>query len=436
MSNGFDIFLPESWVWSPLKFATTFLNRGNAPEYVDDGPVRAISQAANQASGLDWERTRFHDYHGDPRRLKGYLVSGDVLINSTGTGTLGRVGYFTAGPDNIPCIADGHLTIARADRHVVEPRYLYYWLNATSFHDYIYSALIVGSTNQIELNRERLGAAPVALPPLEEQRRIVSFLDAETARIDQLAILRNRQLDALAMRMQSHLSEVAAVLSSRYGQVRVRHVLQKIEQGWSPQCEDRPVAEGEWGVVKAGCVNGGVFDENQHKALPATTEPELRYRIRGGDLLMSRASGSVELIGSIAVLPDDLPSRLLLCDKMYRLHLDRTRAVPEFVAFLLRTRHVREQIKLGISGADGMANNLPTATVTNLLLPDVPIAEQQHVVSELNSSWDKAQEAAKILRQQLALLRERRRAMITAAVSGQIDVTATDGLTAMRNAAL
>jgi type I restriction enzyme, S subunit len=143
---------------------------------------------------------------------------------------------------------------------------------------------------------------------------------------------------------------------------------------------------------------------------------------------MSRASGSVDLIGSIAVLPDGLPARILLCDKVYRLHLDRTRMTPHFVAFLLRSRQVREQVKLGISGAEGMANNLPTAVVTNLPLPDAPITEQARVVTDLNDAWDTIQEATQLLKRQLAILWERRQALITAAVTGQIDVTSARGL--------
>ena len=95
---------------------------------------------------------------------------------------------------------------------------------------------------------------------------------------------------------------------------------------------------------------------------------------------------------------------------------------PHFVAFMLRTLHVREQIKLGISGAEGMANNLPTATVTNLPLPDVPLSEQRSVVNELDNAWSAVQETRQKLREQLNVLTERRQALITAAVTGGITV--------------
>jgi type I restriction enzyme, S subunit len=197
MTSGFDIALPRWWSISRLKRATVLLNRGTAPEYVDEGPVRAVGQAANQAAGLDWTRTRFHNFSGDAKRLKGYLIPGDVLINSTGTGTLGRVGYFENRPDDRPCVADGHVTVARADPQVVDSRYLYYWLTSRAFYGYIYSALIVGATNQIELNREKLADAAIGMPTIGEQRRIAEFLDAETLIVDSLVQQRTRQRELL-----------------------------------------------------------------------------------------------------------------------------------------------------------------------------------------------------------------------------------------------
>lgn len=305
----------------------------------------------------------------------------------------------------------------------LHPRYVHHLLRSQPYRDQYKLYTRAETTFDRRVSKVDFHAMPVLVPPVDEQRRIADFLDAETARIDRLAELRKSQIASLIVRAQSDLSEIAAHLSGRYGMVKVRHVLQAIEQGWSPQCEDRLTAEGEWGVVKAGCVNGGDFDATQHKALPADTKPDLRYRLHPGDLLMSRASGSVELIGSVAVLPDDLPSQLLLCDKVYRLRMDHTRMTPRFVALMLSTHHAREKIKFGISGADGMANNLPTATAINLRLPDVPLVEQPRIVNDLEDRRSTTQNAKQMLMNQLTLLAERRQSLITAAVTGQVNVT-------------
>jgi type I restriction enzyme S subunit len=267
---------------------------------------------------------------------------------------------------------------------------------------------------------------PILVPPLDEQQRIADFLDVEAARIDGLATRRARQLELLVEYDRSVVSKFSDALIREHGFVRLRHVLTSIEQGWSPQCEDRAVRDGEWGVIKAGCVNGGWFDSSQHKALPVGVTPRTEYRLHPGDLLMSRASGSRDLIGSVGVVRQ-IESNLLLCDKIYRLRVDQSQMRVNFVAEMLRTVAVREHIKLGISGADGMANNLPTAVVKDCLLPKAPLYIQDSVVQELNVARDSVNATRAAINRQATLLAERRQALITAAVTGQISVSTASG---------
>src|SRR5690606_22271243 len=79
--------------------------------------------------------------------------------------------------------------------------------------------------------------------------------------------------------------------------IRFRRVIKRIEQGWSPPSENRPVQPGEWGVLKVGCVNRGRFRPEEHKALPPGVEPRPELEVRDGDLLMSRGN-THDLVGS------------------------------------------------------------------------------------------------------------------------------------------
>ena len=155
----------------------------------------------------------------------------------------------------------------------IDPRYLLYIFHS---HDFLKlgQAEMYGVAGQKRVPDEMIRNWTIELPTFDEQRHIADFLDVETARIDQLTALRTSQMEVLGTHYQSHLSELAHALRDRYGTVKVRHVLQKIEQGWSPQCEDRPVKDGEWGVIKAGCVNGGIFDPAQHKTCRRTPLPK------------------------------------------------------------------------------------------------------------------------------------------------------------------
>ncbi|WP_157951239.1 restriction endonuclease subunit S [Streptomyces sp. DH-12] len=276
------------------------------------------------------------------------------------------------------------------------------------------------------VNEGQIRDLHIPFPSVEQQRHIADFLDAETARIDDLAFRQSDQSQLLADRDVSNLSEVYQNLTQEYGSIRLRHILLRIEQGWSPQCDDRQVSGQEWGVVKAGCVNGGIFDPTQHKALPDQVSPRKEYALKEGDLLMSRASGSTELIGSVGIVPR-LEHNLLLCDKVYRLSLDSRLGQAEFVARMLRSHMVREHIKMGISGGEGMANNLPIAVVKDCVLPKAPLNVQTSTARKLDRDFSRTARVRNALQRSIKLLAERRQALITAAVTGQFDVSTASG---------
>ncbi len=276
-------------------------------------------------------------------------------------------------------------------------------------------------------NADRYANIEIPFPDLDEQRRIADFLDDQVSRIDNVIAARQRQVALTESIGRSSLQWDLDVLGVRYGWVRLRHAIRGMEQGWSPQADAYPAPEDSWGVMRAGCVNGGHFDAEDNKVLPDGIDPRTEYEVRPGDLLMSRASGSIELIGSVAVVPSDVRPRLLLCDKLYRIDV-RPRWDREFVAFALRGQHNRERIRLGVSGAEGMANNLPSGVIRDLLLPNAPRPVQSGAArrfAELNADSQHGRDA---LARFIDLLAEYKQSLITAAVTGELDVTTVSAL--------
>lgn len=266
----------------------------------------------------------------------------------------------------------------------------------------------------------------VPFPKVEEQRRIAGFLDAEVSCIDRIMVNRTRQFDLLGERRRSRISSMVWDLGDKFGFVPLKYLSLGVEQGWSPQCEDRQAEDGEWGVLRSNCVNGGFFDWQQHKALPGNVEPRLEYQVHSGDLLVSRASGSVDLIGSAAVVPQ-INRKLLLCDKIYRISLNGSFSRAEFVSCVLTASHVRNLFKSRISGGEGMANNLPISVVKDAQIPKAPLGYQDSFLVAMREFRDYEKDISESLRHQIKLLEERKRALITAAVTGQIDVTTARG---------
>ena len=194
-----------------------------------------------------------------------------------------------------------------------------------------------GSSTIAHLTGEQLRRYRFPKPPLPEQTAIAEFLDRETAKIDGLMGEQRRLIELLKEKRQAVIShavtrglnpnaplkpsglEWLGDVPAHWMVASVRRVVQRIEQGWSPECFGRPADGNEWGVVKSGCVNRGTFVEQENKALSETIEPVPEYEIRSGDVLMSRASGSPELVGSTAYITAVRP-KLMLSDKIFRIH--------------------------------------------------------------------------------------------------------------------
>lgn len=289
------------------------------------------------------------------------------------------------------------------------------------------------------LSGDAIEAALFAIPPSDEYRAISAFLARETAKIDALIAKKERLIELLQEKRTAVISHVVcrgldphvAMKDSEFewlGQIpvgwragRVRNVVRRIEQGWSPECESREATEGEWGVLKAGCVNRGVFIESENKALPASIDPIPSLEISEGDLLMSRASGSPELVGSVAVVPRCRP-RLLLCDKVFRLGLSHEVAIPRFLAYALTSSVARWQIQAALSGGSGLANNIAQAVVKDLVVV-LPSPEEQAAIADwLDQRIATIDGLIGSVRDAIGRLQELRAALVSAVVMGRIDV--------------
>ncbi|EHR51650.1 restriction endonuclease S subunit [Saccharomonospora marina XMU15] len=419
----------------PLRYVTSVLARGTAPNYVEDGPVRMVSQAANQDSGLEWERTRFHDFAGDPRKLKGYLEFGDSLVNSTGTGTLGRVGWFEKSPDHRPCVADGHVTVTRFDSTRVDKRFGFYYLKSDEFQEFMFETLVNGSTNQIELSRERMSAVSMPVPPLEEQRRIADFLDAETTRIDKLMHLRKRHLDLLEERRVAYLRNCAT------GQLDAASKGDDQELDWLGRIPS------SWKIVNLGRVS---------RVIMGTTFPHRYQGKAGGDYPFVKVADfdRADKFGFVADadnwisadVAEELGARIVPSGSVLyarvgaalllnrRLIASRDCVVDDNVRALSFKegdprywRTILSLLDMGQIVNPGPVPSVGETQVSMLRVPNPDSKLQRRIANELDRFVLAQDRMRQSISRQISLLAERRQALITAAVTGEFDVSAASG---------
>ncbi|MEY5101037.1 MAG: hypothetical protein RJA36_3756 [Pseudomonadota bacterium] len=149
-------------------------------------------------------------------------------------------------------------------------------------------------------------------------------------------------------------------------------------------------------------------------------EPLPELGLASGDLLISRAN-TRELVGSAAVALRDFP-RLMLCDKLYRLRLRSDTSAPVFLAMYLGIPRVRGQIELSATGASSSMLNIGQSTILELDVAVPPSDELAAITVFVDRETAKIDELVAEAQSAINLLQERRTALISAAVTGQIDV--------------
>lgn len=137
-------------------------------------------------------------------------------------------------------------------------------------------------------------------------------------------------------------------------------------------------------------------------------------------MLISRAN-TRELVGGAALVDRDYP-KLMLCDKLYRLQIDNKQCAPEFLVCYLNADKARGRIELEASGASSSMLNIAQSTILDLKLPLASRREQDAIVGHIDSERTKLDALVAEAEQAISLLQERRTALISAAVTGKIDV--------------
>lgn len=365
------------------------------------------------------------------------LRRGDVLMTEGGDfDKLGR-GYVWEGQIE-GCLHQNHVFAVRPVHHRLESHFLAHLMTSAYGRAY-FTSTSQQTTNLASTNSTKLGDFPVPLPSMSQQRSIVAYLDRKTAEIDAVIAAKERMLGLLQEKrlalisqavtrgldagvpMKNSTVEWLGQVPAHWAVERLTFSLTLVEQGWSPQCDNRLADEDEWGVLKVGCVNGNEFDPSEQKALPDGVEPDVRYEITPGDILLSRGN-TRELVGSASLVREVRP-RLLLCDLLYRLRVRDDRVDPDFLVHQLRSRSVRFQIERDASGTSSSMKKIGQETIREFLVCLPPLPEQKAIAEFITRQAGQIDATVRTIRNQTTKLREYRQAVISAAVTGKLGLT-------------
>ena len=369
------------------------------------------------------------------------LQRGDVLItkDSETWNDIGVPALVREVEDDV--VSGYHLALLRPRTSRVQGGYLFRAIQslpvARQFH------VRVNGVTRYGLSLSAIKSTRIPVPSAAEQAAIARFLD-QIERGIQRYIRAKRKLIAL-LEEQKHATIQQAVtgqidvrtgrryrackisgiewfeqLPAHWEVRRLKSLVRRIDQGVSPQAENRLADDTSWGVLKAGCVNGGVFREAEHKRLPQQFAVDPVLAVRAGDVLVSRANGSPRFVGSVGRIPS-LRYKLILSDKTFRPIFSHG-VDPDFMVLAMNCRYYRRQVEQAISGAEGLANNLPLSSLKSFRFA-IPSPDEQHrIVDYLQGTTEQLASAIAMTEREIALLNELSATLIANAVSGKVDV--------------
>lgn len=429
--------IPAHWDMKRLKLLVRINpSKSEAAQLPQDTEVSFVpmeSIGEDGELGLEQSRTI-----GEVMQGYTYFRDGDVILAKITPCFENGKGAIVDGLNNGIGFGTTELYVLRGLGSVVA-RFLYYLTKSDDFR-VPGIATMQGAAGQKRLREDYVANYSMGVPPLSEQRAIAAFLDRKTGEIDAL-IAKKRELIARLQEQRSAIISHAVTrglnpdapmkdsgiewlgeIPAHWEVVRVKSLVARIESGYSPDCIDSPAGESEWGVLKAGCVNGGVFNPSENKTLPVEITPRYELEVGVGDVLMSRASGSSDLVGSVGIVRELPKARLLLSDKIFRFKFYQPEDCSEYFVRVMESSIGREQVKLAISGAGGLANNVAKSSVLSMSVTLPPTQEQQAIVELLDSATAGSDALIAKAEETISRLQEYRAALISAAVTGRIDV--------------
>lgn len=257
---------------------------------------------------------------------------------------------------------------------IVDKEFLYYLLLTTIDRMKEWTH---GSTMK-HITRAKFRAIKVAIPCIDEQRRIVSRVNELLGRIDKMSLLRKTAIEETHALVPSLLHEQFETLGKQYPSVTIDDICSDSSYGTSRKCSNQRTGTP---ILRIPNVAQGAVNATNLKYC-TLSERELRIlALKKGDLLFVRTNGSPDLVGRCAIFDLD-GTTFAFASYLIRLRVDLNKVVPQFVSYFLQSA----------SGRDALANrrrtsagqyNINSANLRSISLPLPPVAVQLEMVDQM-----------------------------------------------------
>lgn len=282
------------------------------------------------------------------------------------------------------------------------------------------------------VNEGQIRDLHIPFPSVQQQRRIADFLDTETTRIDRMMAATRAQQNLVAERESIAFTESVvraggpSLGSLQLGQqaewpaMPLNRVLRQLTNGYVGPTRDLFVAEGVPYLQSLHIKHGSIdFARRPYYVRPAWAAERPRIRLRYEDILIVQTGA----IGEVGIVGDDFVGAS--CHALLIARTDRDLLLPRFFWHALRSHWGRHALLREQTGA--LHPHLEAGNVRFMKFPVPSLRTQDRVVADTEAIARDVRSIQAALNRRLSLQAERRQALITAAVTGQFDVSAASG---------
>jgi len=400
--------LPAGWAWTTVEKAGRLqLGRQRAPQYHSGSNMKPYLRVANVFEDrIDTKDVK--QMHFEPEEFERFrLTPGDVLLNEGQTPKLlGRPAIYRGQPKNY---AFTNSLIRFQPGPQITPEWALVVFRA-HMHSGRFTRESRITTNIAHLSLARLRGVEMPVPPLDEQHRIVAVLEDHLSRLDAA-----EDYVAAARARTGRLGEAAISTAdvTTAAEVPISELLAE------PLANGRSVPDGHGAaVLRLTALRSAAVDVSARKPGSWTEQEAAPFRIRQGDLLLSRGNGSLNLVGRAAMVVDPPPT-VAFPDTMIRMRPNPRLIAPALLLRLWNGRHVRRQIEAAVRTTAGIYKvNQKQLLDVRVRIP--PMEMQEALLDCLDTLSGDAGRLTSALNNSAARSRSLRRSLLDAAVTGRL----------------
>lgn len=411
--------LPSGWGTRRLRFLAS-INNAKLPESTASDRVLRymdISSVRGDGSKREPQVVRFEDAPSRARRL---ARAGDTAISTIRT-YLKAITYVD--DDYSDCVWSTGFAIV-SPGPMLDPRFLYYMGRAKWFVAEIQRRSI--GVSYPAINADDIGDILCPVPPLEEQRRITEFLDTEIHYLDS-SISRLQRLGALSQeRMTAYRSfQLACGRLLRTGRdlppswtlTRLKF-LARLQGGVTLGKDYGDAGLLERPYLRVANVQDGRLHLDEVRTVKVPARETASYELRAGDVLMTEG-GDNDKLGRGTVWGSEIPD-CLHQNHVFAVRVDPARLRPEFLAAVMGSTHGKAYFQSTAHQTTNLAST-NSDKLMNLPVPLPPLGEQDRLLDELGKKGRLTKQLNQAASGCQAVLAERKDALVTAAITGQLD---------------